>query len=165
MELWDGYYEDETLAGKDLVRGQAIPKGLYHIVCDVLVYHEDGEYLLMQRDWKKETYPGMYESSAGGSVLKGETPLEAAKRELEEETGIIAENLEFLFRKVSEKSCAIHYGYLCKTNQRKDSVCLQKGETISYRWLEKEDFLKFINTDEYVPSGRERFKEYFDSIK
>ena len=165
MELWDGYYEDETLAGKDLVRGQAIPKGLYHIVCDVLVCHEDGEYLLMQRDWKKETYPGMYESSAGGSVLKGETPLEGAKRELQEETGIVAENLQLLFRKVSQKSKAIHYGYLCITNQKKDSVCLQEGETISYLWLGKEEFLKFVDSDQFVASCRERFSEYFDSIK
>lgn len=165
MELWDGYYEDETLAGRDLVRGQAIPKGLFHIVCDVVVCHEDGEYLLMQRDWKKETYPGMYESSAGGSVLKGETPLEGAKRELWEETGIKAENLQFLYRKINQKNDAIHYGYLCRTNQNKDSICLQAGETISYLWLGKEEFLKFIQTERYVPVCRERLKEFFDSIK
>ena len=77
----------------------------------------------------------------------------------------MAENLELLYRKISEKGSAIHYGYLCRTNQKKDSVCLQEGETISYLWLGKEEFLKFVNTDQYVPSGRERFGEYFDSIK
>lgn len=165
MELWDGYYEDETLAGVDLIRGQAIPKGMYHIVCEIIVCHEDGEYLLMQRDWEKESYPGLYESSAGGSVLKGETPIEGARRELKEETGITAEHMELLYRKLNKKKNAIYYGYFCKTNQEKTSICLQEGETISYLWLKKEEFLKFVDTDAYVPGGRERLKEYFESIK
>lgn len=29
MEIWDGYYEDGMLANVDLIRGNAIPDGLY----------------------------------------------------------------------------------------------------------------------------------------
>lgn len=165
MEIWDGYFEDETLAGVDLVRGQAIPKGLLHIVSEIIVRHEDGDYLLMQRDLKKETYPGLYEASAGGSVLKGETPLEGAARELKEETGIQAKSLTQIYRKVNSKGNAIHYGYLCHVDGEKDRICLQEGETIGYRWLNKEEFLKFADSKEFVPSGRERLSEYIESIK
>ena len=49
MEIWDGYFSDGTLANYDLVRGEPIPQGLYHLVCEVLVRHVDGEYLLMRR--------------------------------------------------------------------------------------------------------------------
>ena len=152
MELWDGYYEDETLAGVDLVRGQAIPNGLLHLVSEIIVHHEDGDYLLMQRDYNKETYPGLYEASAGGSVLKGETPLEGALRELEEETGIRTDSLTPIYRKVNHKRDAIHYGYLCRINGDKDR-------------LTKEEFLKFADSDEFVPTGRERLSEYLESIK
>lgn len=89
MEIWDGYYKDGTLANIDLVRGKPIPDGLYHLVCEVLVRHTDGDYLLMQRDLKKDIYPGFYEATAGGSALKGENKLDCIKRELFEETGIV----------------------------------------------------------------------------
>lgn len=165
MEKWDGYYEDGTLAGVDLVRGQAIPKGLLHIVSDILVCHEDGDYLLMQRDFKKETYPGLYEASAGGSVLKGEAPLQGALRELEEETGIQADSLTQIYRKINRKRDAIHYGYLCRIKGDKNRIRLQEGETVSYRWLSREQFLKFVDSDEVVPCVRERLSEYLESIK
>lgn len=164
MEVWDGYYQDETLAGQDIVRGEKIPQGLYHIVCDILVRHKDGDYLLMQRDYEKETYPGLYEASAGGSVLKGETPIEGAKRELLEETGIQAEELIQLYRTVNRKNDAIHYGYLCITDIPKDQIKLQEKETIQYRWLSKEEFLKFIKTEQFVPVRRERLERYLETI-
>ena len=37
MEIWDGYFEDGTLAGVDLIRGEKIPEGFYHLVSEVLV--------------------------------------------------------------------------------------------------------------------------------
>ena len=49
MELWDAYDRDEKRTGGELVRGEPIPDGLYHLVCEVLVRHADGDYLLMKR--------------------------------------------------------------------------------------------------------------------
>lgn len=49
MEIWDAYLEDYTLAGCDLIRGNEIPNGLFHLVSEVIVRHKDGTYLLMQR--------------------------------------------------------------------------------------------------------------------
>lgn len=36
MEIWDGYWEDGSLANIDLVRGEPIPNGIYHMVCEIL---------------------------------------------------------------------------------------------------------------------------------
>lgn len=140
MEIWDAYTLDGTLAGVDLIRGEAIPKGLRHGVVDIFVMHEDGTILMMQRDWNKDGYPGYWESGAGGSILKGETFLEGAKRELLEETGIWAEELEKIYRSVSEET--IYQGYLCRTDIPKDSITLQEGETIAYRWVKQDEFMK-----------------------
>lgn len=163
MELWDAYREDGTLAGCNLVRGEAIPDGLFHLVSEVLVRHEDGTFLLMQRDLKKPNYPGLYEASSGGSALVGESPYVAAIRELKEETGIEASRLEQIYKWVSKDT--IYYGYLCKTNCDKDSITLQEGETISYLWMNKENFFRFIVSDKYVQSHKERMGEYLDTIK
>lgn len=73
MELWDAYREDGTFAGCNLVRGEVIPEGLFHLVSEVIVRHEDGMFLLMQRDLIKPNFPGLYEASAGGSAVVGRT--------------------------------------------------------------------------------------------
>lgn len=163
MEVWDAYREDGTLAGCNLFRGEVIPDGLFHLVSEIIVRHEDGTFLLMQRDLKKPNFPGLYEASAGGSALAGESPYEAASRELKEETGIEALKLEQIYRCISKDT--IYCGYLCKTNCDKASIILQDGETISYLWLTKEEFLKFVESDKYVQSHKKRMGDYLDTIK
>ena len=75
MELWDAYNSDyEKLDGVTLIRDDEanFPEGAYHLVCEILVRHVDGTYLLMKRDPTKPLYPNMWEATAGGSALKGE---------------------------------------------------------------------------------------------
>lgn len=163
MELWDAYREDGTLAGCDLIRGEPIPEGLYHLVCEVIVKHKDRSYLIMQRDWNKPNYPGLYEASASGSAHKGESPHDAAVRELKEETGIEARGLKEIYRHIGRST--IYYGYLCETDCDKDSIKLQEGETISYMWLTREEFLEFVKTDKYVQPQKERMNGYLNSIR
>ena len=133
MELWDAYFPDGTKAGATLVRGEPVPPEYRHAVTEILVVHTDGDILLMQRDFRKPIHPGTWEASAGGSVLKGEDFLDGAKRELLEETGIACDTLEELYRDVTD--IAIYAGYLCITDVPKDSIRLQEGETVAYRWV------------------------------
>lgn len=159
MEIWDAYNLDGTLAGVDLIRGEEIPKGLRHGVAETFVMHEDGTILLMQRDWNKEGYPGYWESGAGGSILKGESFLEGAKRELWEETGIRADELDMIYRATNEET--IYQGYFCRTNVPKDSITLQEGETIAYRWVTKEEFMEiYEQEDQYPFLLKERMKSF-----
>ena len=116
MELWDAYDRNlEKIEGMTLIRGEKIPEGVYHLVCDVIVRHTDGEYLLMQRDSRKH-YGGMWEATAGGSALQGEKPLDCAIRELREETGIHAEHLEEVGRVRAAGRNAIYCEFLCITD-------------------------------------------------
>lgn len=163
MELWDAYKKDGTLAGCDIRRGSLIPAGLFHTVCEILVKHIDGSYLLMQRDWNKEGYPGLFEASAGGSVLKGETAFLGALRELKEETGIESDDWTMVYAQNDMKH-TFYFGYLCVTDCAKDSVVLQKNETISYRWVSEDDFLKFINGSDCIQSQAKRWRPFLDKI-
>ena len=165
MELWDAYKHDGSLAGIDLIRGEPIPDGLCHIVCEILVRHTDGSFLLMQRDFNKEGYPGMYEASAGGSVLKGETSVDGAMRELKEETGITADNLTQIYCVMNDNQKVVYHGFLCVTDCDKSSVTLQEGETISYMWLSKNEFIEFINSEKYIGKHKDRITPYLESIK
>ena len=149
MELWDAYDKDfHKIEGMTLVRGEddRIPKGVYHIVAEILVRHTDGEYLLMRRAPVK-AFPGMWEASAGGSVLQGETAYEGALRELFEETGVRAERLTELGRIVSDRYPTIYAEYLCVTDCAKDGIVLQEGETDAWRWVTKETLLAMPKTE------------------
>ena len=103
MELWDAYDENFNLIeGVTLKRGEKIDGGVFHLVCDIIVRHTEGDYLIMQRDARKH-YGGMWEATAGGSALVGESPYQCAVRELYEETGIHADTLTEVGRVVDNE--------------------------------------------------------------
>ncbi len=152
METWDLYTADGQLTGLTMTRGQKVPEGYYHLVCDILIRHTDGDYLLMLRSKEKKVYPGRWESSCGGSALAGEDAITAARRELREETGIECEALEQIGYTVNEMYHSIHYSFLGVTECPKDSVTLQPGETEGYRWVSEAEFREFVNSPEIIPT-------------
>lgn len=161
MEIWDAYDRNlEKIEGMTLIRGEKIPEGVYHLVCDVIVRHTDGEYLLMQRDSRKH-YGGMWEATAGGSALQGESPLDCAIRELREETGIRAEYLEEVGRVRAAGRNAIYCEFLCITDCKKDSIILQEGETSAYQWVTQDELLS-MKREELVT---QRMQNFVDDLK
>ena len=158
MEIWDAYLSDGTPAGQTLIRGEPIPEGLFHLVCEILVRHADGDYLLMQRDLRKQGYPGWWEATAGGSALAGEDALTCARRELREETGIAHGAIAEIGRYVSRDT--IYRQYLCVTGCDKAAVMLQDGETIAYRWVTEAEFAAFANSEGMIDVQRMRYEPY-----
>ncbi|MGN1047448.1 MAG: NUDIX domain-containing protein [Eubacteriales bacterium] len=158
MELWDAYDSNyKKIDGVTLIRGNVIPDGLFHLVCDVLVMHTDGSYLIMQRD-KIKRFGGMWEATAGGSALQGETPLECAFRELAEETGIVAESLKEVGIELSQQTKSIYVEFLCITDWDKEKIVLQKGETSAFRWVSKAELLS-MKQDELVTKRMQKYIE------
>ena len=162
MEIWDGYREDGRLAGIDLVRGEPIPDGIYFMTVEILVRHTDGDYLLMKRDSAKPAFPGYLEATAGGAAQKGEDPYTAALRELREETGIVATRLEPIANMIYHRM--LNYQYLCLTDCDKDSITLQEGETVGYKWVSESEFVEFVNSSDMIPTHKERYTDYFRKL-
>lgn len=93
----------EIVDEQDRVIGQA-PRSrchgdpsLIHRVAHVLVFNRQGDLLLQKRSEDKDIQPGRWDTSVGGHLAPGETYLEAALREMEEELGIRGIPLEFLY--------------------------------------------------------------------
>lgn len=162
VELWDAFYEDGTMAGKDLVRGEPVPDGLYHKVSEVLIRHTDGDYLLMQRDFNKPSNHGKFEASAGGSVIKGESELECIKREILEETGIDTDDITPIGEYRSKGT--LWYSFLAVTDCEKDKITLQEGETVAYKWLSEQKFIEFVNSPEIIEGQKKRCLGYFQKM-
>ena len=158
MELWDAYDADfNKIEGVTLVRGAepTFSDDVFHLVCDILVKHTDGTYLLMQRDPRK-SYGGMWEASACGSALQGETPVDAARRELAEETGIVATDLIEVGRITDKSKHSVYAEFLCITDWDKDNIRLQEGETVDYRWVSTDE-LRSMSKDELVTHRIQQF--------
>ncbi len=159
-ELWDAYDKNfNKIENTTLVRGEPIPDGIYHLVSEVIVKHTDGSYLLMQRDFRKH-HGGEWEVTAGGSALQGENGLEAAIRELKEETGLSAGEMQEITRVVHDGQHSIYIIYLCVSDFDKNSVVLQEGETIDYKWVDKETFEKIDENELAARRTLEAIREY-----
>ena len=166
-EIWDLYDEQGRKTGETWERSRAweIPEGRYHIVCDILIRHRDGEFLLTLRDPDKDIYPGCLEASAGGSAIAGETPEEAARREMLEETGLTADSLELIGTTMKPRSHSVIYAYLAIVNCEKNSVRLQPGETVDYQWTDQQTFLNMIKEEPVLKVQYPRYKPYLDTLE
>lgn len=161
MEQWDAYTKDGTLTGQTLIRGERIPDGLYHLVCEVIVQHTDGSILCMKRSRHKPNYPGYYEATAGGSALKGEDKLACVMRELREETGIVCESFREIGFYVDERDQTIYCSYACTAAWDKTAVSLQEGETEAFVWMEEAEFSAFLRSGRMIERQKKRFLAYY----
>jgi isopentenyldiphosphate isomerase len=86
-EMVDLVDENGILLGEQLEKQVVHQQGLWHR--DVHVWVTDGDNVLeQQRAWHKTIMPGDWDVSVGGHVAAGETFLDAAIRETEEELGL-----------------------------------------------------------------------------
>lgn len=158
MEIWDAYDEKlNKIDGVSLIRGEPINEGYYHLVSEIIVRHKDGSYLLMQRDERKHL-GGMWEASAGGSALQGEDPFACAIRELQEETGIVSDELTEIGQVLHFGHKTIYVEYLCNTGVDKDSIILQDGETADYKWISGDE-LRLMSREELATQRIQNFIE------
>lgn len=101
MEIWDLYTKYREKTGREHIRGETIPEGFFHLVVHVWIRNPKGEYLISQRSANRPTFPLMWEC-VGGSVIKGESSIEGAVREVKEEVGLDLEAKDgrLLFSKI-----------------------------------------------------------------
>ena len=149
-ELWDLLDEDGMPVGATHVRGEKLPHGAYHRVVEIFTLNAKGEMLVTKRAPEKKLYPNMWEIT-GGAVVAGEDSLDAARRELREETGIVTQvgELELLLTHRS-KSAFVDI-YLARKDVPVEQLTMQPGETTAARWVTFSEFERMIS-DGLVPS-------------
>lgn len=153
MEIWDAYDSEKKKLNIDLVREAIVPEGMYHIAVHIIVQNKNGSYLAMQRDFNKPGFPGLFEVSAGGSVLKGESASEGAIRELFEETGINVNDLVILDELHEVRHPCIYEVFLADVDVAEDSITIQEEETIGYKWITEAEIYEFVNSEVHVGSN------------
>ncbi len=114
-ELIDVLNEDGTKTGKIVTRKEVHEKGLWHRIVVIAIIDKEGHVLMQQRAKDKETNPGKWDVSVAGHVSAGQTSMEAAIREVEEEIGIHLKEKDLIYiltyqteRKVKDNFYANH---------------------------------------------------------
>ena len=164
-EVWDAYDADGNLLGFDLYRDEAelIEPGTYHAVADIITVTKDKTVLITQRDPRKPF--GLKWEFSGGSVLKGETPLAGAVRELFEETGVTVQKEWMTFLGGSQSAYGFGRDYGVRMNFPLRAVKLQPGETCDAKWVEREEFWRMAESGEVASSVIEHMQDYMDNFK
>ena len=86
-EIFDVVDDRDRIIGKQ-TRREVHARGLKHRAVHVLVLNERGEVYLQKRSFKKDTFPGAWDSSASGHLNSGETYEACVVREAREEIGL-----------------------------------------------------------------------------
>jgi len=89
-EIFDVCNERDEVIGQN-TRAEVHRLGLRHRAVHVLVFNSRGDVFLQKRSMTKDTFPGVWDSSASGHLDAGEDYDVCAVREMREELGIVAE--------------------------------------------------------------------------
>lgn len=150
-ELWDLYNEDREKTGKTIERGSPIPEGSFHMVVHVCVFDYSGRMLIQQRQPFKEGWSNMWDLTAGGSAISGESSRTAAEREVAEELGLS------LSLDNERPRLTIHFDvgfddiYCVRADIDLNCLKLQHEEVKAVKWATKEEILSMTESGDFIP--------------
>ena len=162
MELWDLYTKDRQKTGRLHVRGTPLPEGYYRLVVHVCVFNSRGELLIQERNPDKRPWPGLWDLSAGGSAIAGDTPHSAASRELYEELGI-----EHSFEDASP-ALTIHFDggfddyFILRADPDPATLRLQPEEVHAARYATLPEVLALLDGGKFIPYQRKLIEFLFE---
>jgi len=166
---------DGNLTGISKPRNRVHQDGDWHRSVHVWVLNDKRELLIQRRAFEKENHPGLWDVSCAGHIIAGDSSLQSAVRELEEELGLFVqpEELEQLF------SIESHYVlnnetyidnewvdvYLLKRNLDANDLALQAEEVDSVKMIPIEEFRHLVSSKDtsFVPFWK-AYQNLLDSL-
>ena len=150
MEHFDLYDINRRFVGRQIRRGEKLPKDLYHIVVHLCIFNGQGQLLIQRRRDEKEGFPGLWDISLGGSALRGETSLDALKREAMEELGFAVQGDPVPVMTMMFSEGFDDY-YICRADVEPGRLTLQKEEVARVRWASLDEVLDLISDGRFIP--------------
>ena len=135
-EIWDLYNIKGEPLHRTMVRGTPLKAGEYHLAAHIWIKNSNREYLIQKRADEKETWPGMWATTAG-AVLAGETARSGAIRELYEEIGVVALPNELHLICQLIKGYAIEVIWLLERDVKEEEITLQGEEVSAVMWAKE----------------------------
>ena len=154
-ELIDVLDENGNKTGIIKTRKEVHRTGEWHKVAFIFVVNSKGEIILQKRSAEKTTNPNKWTASASGHLTAGDSDIEGALRELEEEIGVKAkpDELKYLFTaklkgKIDDKNIShIQDIYVLYKDVDIDELVLQEEEVSEAKYVYYKDFEKMIKEE------------------
>lgn len=148
-EIYNGRVFKITCDDVELADGYKTKREVVHHSGGVVIAAEKDNKILMVKQFRYPTQEVLYELPAGKLDKNNEDVLSAAKRELEEETGFIANKWESLGYIWTSPGFCTEKLYLFKANDLKfKGQHLDEGEILDSISIEKEKVFQMIKTGE-----------------
>ena len=151
MELFDLYDDNRLPLNRSLPRGSKLASGENRMVIHICIFNSNNEMLIQQRVSTKSFYPSVWDISAGGNCIAGESSQESAHRELLEELGIDYDfsshrpHLTINFENGFDDFYFIHQDVDIST------ITIQADEVAAVKWANKDEILKLYDEGLFLP--------------
>lgn len=151
MEIMDVYSSQKKRLAHQHQRDIPMPEDCYRFVVSVLIFDTKERLLVQKRAAGKDSWPGYWDFTAGGAVIAGESCYQAAERELFEEMGLIVS----LANHPSRLTVAFEEGwneiYFVTMDDAIENIRCQVSEVEAAKWVTKNQYLKMLQTGEFIP--------------
>lgn len=158
MEIWDIYDEHRHITGRTIARGEPFKDGEYYVCSEVWVRNSKGEFLITKRHPDKK-FGGFWEFTGGGT-LSGENTLSSIRRELFEETGILADESEFRFIATNIRKNYFQDIFYLEKDVEIEDLTLSPLETTDAKWVKEKTLRTLYESGEFVPTVWKRFEKF-----
>ena len=145
--------------------------GDFHRAISVCIVNDKQEVLMQRRSKNKKCYPNLWSIFVKGHIMAGESAIDACKREIYEELGVIVdeEELEYLYTIKEEKFVDKNYiekiffdTFLLIKNIEIEKIKVQKEEVEEIKYMHYEEIKKCIlNGDSSLVPNKSDYERIF----
>ena len=149
-EYQDIYDIHRHLTGKKVLRGTKRAADEYILVIHILIFDENGRFLVQRRVDDKATWPGMWDISLGGIAQSGDDSRRAAEREAAEELGLTLDltDTEPVFTVRAPKTFDDYWMVQIPSTT---PLTLQPEEVAEVKWVDRAEWEALLATHQVIP--------------
>ena len=164
-ERFDVYDKNRIKTGETMLRGEKSEetgKEWFRSVVHICIINLQGEMLIQKRQDSKHSWPGMWDVSVGGGVLAGETPCEAAEREVREEIGLEIDFSPLRPAFTVNFSRGFDDYFVIVKDIELSGLVLQQEEVRAVKWADCTEIFRMIDSGEFIPYHKSLIQLLFD---
>lgn len=174
MEYIDILNDKGDPTGEIATREDVHKNGHLHKVIHVLVINSNGELLIQKRTPNKEKNPNMWDISCAGHLSSGNTSIEGAIREFQEELGIKINSSDLKLIYSLKRSYIPKQGfieneiqdvYLCRKDININDIVTQEEEVSEVKYIPFELYVEnFYNKNKDFVYRGEEYKNIIEIV-
>lgn len=153
-EILDIYTRNgEHLGSKEKSICHSSNPGFYHKPVWIWIINSKGQILVQKRATTKKNFPNLWDMPSAGHVSAGETSIQGAIRETEEELGLKTIESDYIYvaEYIADISWELAQLYLLKMDKDISDMQLQVEEVAEVKWVNLKEFKELFYSSDFVP--------------